>query len=237
MAPTAGRSEPGGGVLIGGALRLVVIEGHYLVREGVRSLLHREVGIEVVATCGDLETALATIAEQHPDVVLTDIRMPPENGIEGIELADRLRVSHPEIGVVVLSQYPDPHYALRLLEGGADGRGYVLEDRLDHRGVLLSAIRAAAAGESFIDPLIVAEVLGAGEERSPLADLTRREREILTEIATGKSNAAVAESLVLTKRAVEKHINSIFYKLHLTESDAISPRVKAVLLWIESGES
>ncbi len=217
-------------------LRLVVIEGHYLVREGVRSLLDSEPWIDVVATCSDLNSALATIADERPDIVLTDIRLPPDNGTEGITLAHRLRESQPGVGVVVLSQYTEPHYALMLLEAGSNARGYVLEDRLHDRGVLLQAISAVAEGGSFVDPLVVEQIVLATGARSPLSDLTPREREILTEIATGKSNAAIADSLVLTKRAVEKHINSIFWKLHLTDSEHISPRVKAVLMWIESGE-
>jgi DNA-binding NarL/FixJ family response regulator len=208
-----------------------------IVREGIRELLGGSPTVEVVATCGDLASLREAIERDQPDVVLTDIRMPPTNTDEGIRLAMDLREEHPEIGVVVLSQYAEPQYVLALLDAGSDRRGYLLKERLSSRGALVSAIDAVARGGAVIDPKIV-EVLveeRARAERSPLSELTEREREVLAEIATGKSNSAIAESLVLTKRAVEKHINSIFMKLGLAAADDVSKRVKAALMFLAEG--
>jgi len=216
------------------ALRLVLAEDNLLVREGLKQLLDGVDGVEVVGTCVDLASLLASIAEQRPDVVLTDIRMPPTRTNEGIMVAERLRESDPDVGVVVLSQYSEPAYVLALLEGGSDRRGYLLKERIHDRGQLSTAIRTVAEGGSVIDPKLV-EILVTGRlsvERSPLRDLSPREREVLAEIAEGKSNAAIAESLVLTKRAVEKHINSIFTKLGLADAHDVSKRVKAALLFL-----
>jgi DNA-binding NarL/FixJ family response regulator len=216
------------------AVRVVVAEDSLLVREGLRQLLATSPSVEVVAACGDLDALLEAIERERPDVVLTDIRMPPTNTEEGIRLAARLRESHPGTGVVVLSQYSDPTYVLSLLEAGSDRRGYLLKDRVHDRGQLVSAIDTVARGGSVIDPKIV-EVLVAAKgraERSPLSELTPREREVLAQIAGGKSNTAISESLVLTKRAVEKHINSIFLKLGLASAMDTSKRVKATLLFL-----
>jgi DNA-binding NarL/FixJ family response regulator len=221
------------------AIRIAVGEDSLIVREGLQQLLASSPGVEVVASCGDLDSLLEAIDRDRPDVILTDIRMPPSNSDEGIKIAGRLRDTHPEIGVVVLSQYSDPAYVLALLEFGSDRRGYLLKERVHNRGELVSAIDAVASGGSVIDPKIV-EVLVAAKaraERSALSDLTPREREVLAEIAQGKSNIAIAESLVLTKRAVEKHINSIFMKLGLAAADDVSKRVKATLLYLSEGEA
>jgi DNA-binding NarL/FixJ family response regulator len=221
-------------------IRVTLGEDNLLVREGLQQLLASSPGIEVVAACGDLDSLLDAVETEHPDVVLTDIRMPPSNSDEGIQIAGRLRESHPEVGVVVLSQYSEPAYVLNLLESGSDRRGYLLKERIHNRGELVSAIDAVADGGSVIDPKIV-EVLVAARtraERSPLSELTPRELEVLAAIAVGKSNTAIAESLVLTKRAVEKHINSIFMKLGLAAADDVSKRVKATLLFLaESDET
>jgi DNA-binding NarL/FixJ family response regulator len=216
------------------ALRLVLAEDNLLVREGLEQLLAGADGLEVVDTCADRDSLLASIAEQRPDVVVTDIRMPPTRTDEGIQVAEQLRETHPDVGVVVLSQYSEPAYVLKLLEAGSDRRGYLLKERVLHRGQLSTAVRTVAEGGSVIDPKLV-EVLVSGRaalEQSPLRDLTAREREVLSEIAEGKSNAAIAESLVLTKRAVEKHINSIFMKLGLADAHDVSKRVKATLLFL-----
>jgi DNA-binding NarL/FixJ family response regulator len=216
------------------ALRLVLAEDNLLVREGLEQLLARADGLEVVDTCADRDSLLTSIAEQRPDVVVTDIRMPPTRTDEGIQVAEQLRETHPDVGVVVLSQYSEPAYVLKLLEAGSDRRGYLLKERVLHRGQLSTAVRTVAEGGSVIDPKLV-EVLVSGRaalEQSPLRDLTAREREVLSEIAEGKSNAAIAESLVLTKRAVEKHINSIFMKLGLADAHDVSKRVKATLLFL-----
>ena len=215
-------------------LRLVVAEDNLLVREGLEQLLAGADGLEVVSTCGDLDGLLESIAQERPDVVVTDIRMSPTRTDEGIQVAERLRQTDPEVGVLVLSQFSDPAYVLKLLDAGSDGRGYLLKERIHDRGQLSTAIRAVADGGSVIDPKLV-EILVSGRaalERSPLRDLTSREREVLAEIAEGKSNAAIAESLVLTKRAVEKHINSIFTKLGLADAHDVSKRVKATLLFL-----
>jgi DNA-binding NarL/FixJ family response regulator len=214
-------------------LTAVVGEDSYLVREGLVSVLV-EGGIDVVAVAGELDTLRETVERERPDVVVTDIRMPPTGTDEGIRLARELAESHPEIGVVVLSQYAEPEYPLALLDGGSAGRAYLLKESVHNRGQLVAAIEAVVKGESVIDPKVV-EVLveaRAREEASPLAELTRREYEVLAEIAKGKSNAAIASSLFLTKRAVEKHINAIFMKLGLSNPDDVSRRVKAALLFL-----
>jgi DNA-binding NarL/FixJ family response regulator len=216
------------------AIRVALAEDSFIVREGLREVLAVQPDIEVVASCGDLRSLLEAVDAERPDVVLTDIRMPPTKIDEGIQAAEQLRTSHPRVGVVVLSQYSEPAYALALLESGSDGRAYLLKERVHDRAQLVSAIEAVAQGGSVIDPKIV-EVLVAAKaraEQSALSELTPREREVLAEIAQGKSNTAIAKSLVLTKRAVEKHINSIFLKLDLSYADDVSRRVKAALLFL-----
>ena len=221
------------------AIRVVLAEDSLLMREGVEQLLAGSPTVEVVAACGDLDSLLTAVDEHSPDVVITDIRMPPSKTDEGIKVAAQLRHSHPDTAVIVLSQYSEPAYVLDLLESGSDRRGYLLKERVHDRGQLVSAIDTVASGGAVIDPKIV-EILVAARaraERSPLSELTPREHEVLAGIAEGKSNSAIAESLVLTKRAVEKHINSIFMKLHLATADDVSKRVKATLLFLaESGE-
>jgi DNA-binding NarL/FixJ family response regulator len=215
-------------------IRIALAEDSLIVREGVQQLLASATDVAIVAACGDLDSLIEAVEADPPDVVLTDIRMPPSETDEGIRIAARLRDSHPQIGVVVLSQYSDPGYALALLESGSDRRAYLLKERVHDRAQLLATIRTVAEGGSVIDPKIV-EVLVAAKaraDRSPLAELTPREHEVLAEIAQGKSNSAIAESLVLTKRAVEKHINSIFMKLGLSDEEDVAKRVKATLLFL-----
>jgi DNA-binding NarL/FixJ family response regulator len=222
----------GYGHLVG--IRVVVAEDSLIVREGLQQLLAASPTLDVVAAYGDVESVLDRVDRDRPDVILTDIRMPPSNTDEGIRLADNLRESRPSTGVVVLSQYSEPPYVLALLEDGSDRRGYLLKERIYDRGQLVSAIDTVARGGSVIDPKII-EVLVEAKARadhSPLAQLTPRERDVLAEMAEGKSNAAIAESLVLTKRAVEKHVNSIFTKLGLAGSEDVSKRVKATLLFL-----
>ena len=219
-------------------IRVAVADDSLIVREGVQQLLESSPTVEVVAACGDVDSLLEAIERERPDVVVTDIRMPPTKTDEGIQVAARLRELHPHTGVIVLSQYSQPGYVLDLLEHGSDRRGYLLKERVHDRGQLVSAIDAVAQGGSVIDPKIV-EVLVAAKaraERSPLLELTSREREVLAEIAEGKSNTAIAESLVLTKRAVEKHINSIFMKLGLAAADDVSKRVKATLVFLAEAD-
>jgi DNA-binding NarL/FixJ family response regulator len=215
-------------------IRVVFADDSYLVREAIAHVLAQDSRIELVAICEDGESLLAAIEAELPDVVLTDIRMPPSGDEEGIAIANRLRVTHPEIGVVVVSQYADPRYGLALLEGGSDGRAYLLKERLHDRGQLVAALIAVADGGSVVDPKVVEALIDARvrAEESPLAELTGRELEILSEIAQGKSNQAIADKLVLTKRAVEKHINAIFLKLGLTRAEEVSRRVKAALIYL-----
>ncbi len=218
------------------ALRVVLADDSYLVREAVAQVLVGADDIEVVAVCEDGDSLVAAIEAERPDVVVTDIRMPPAGDTEGIRIAAGLRDAHPEIGVVLLSQYLEPRYALELLARGSDGRAYLLKERIHDRTDLTAAIRAAAGGGSVIDPKVVEALVEARSrsDASPLAGLTQREREILAEIAEGKSNAAIADALGLSKRAVEKHINAIFTKLGLPESEDVSRRVKATLLFLAS---
>jgi DNA-binding NarL/FixJ family response regulator len=216
------------------AIRIVLAEDNYLVREGVRRLLESEPEVEIVATCVDRDSLVAAIDQERPDVVLTDIRMPPHDSDEGIRVANELRDTHPETGVVVLSQFLEPQYALALLERGADRRAYLLKERVRDLSDLVAAIREVAAGGSVIDPKVVEALVTAksrGEE-SPLSDLTPRERQILGEMAQGKSNAAIAQTLVIVERSVEKVIHSIFLKLGLTWQPDINRRVKAVLVFL-----
>ncbi len=214
------------------AIRVALGDDSLIVREGVRQLLDGDDTMEVIATAGDVGTLLDVCDRERPDVVITDIRMPPTNTDDGIRLAMDLRDRHPEMGVVVLSQYSDAIYALALLEEGSDRRAYLLKERVHNRAELTAAIRAVAEGGSMIDPKVVEHLVHARgvAESSPLNELTVREREVLSEIAQGKSNTAIAESLFLTKRAVEKHINAIFLKLGLADAQDVSKRVKAALM-------
>jgi DNA-binding NarL/FixJ family response regulator len=216
------------------SLRVVVAEDNALLREGLSRLIASEPDLELAGTCADLPGLLAAIDEEPPDVVVTDIRMPPSGTDEGIRAANTVRERHPEVGVVVLSQYANPDYALALLEGGSARRAYLLKERVGDVEELLGAIREVARGGSVVDPKVVDALVTATSRavRSDLDRLTPRESEILGEMATGKSNAAIASSLILSERAVEEHTNSIFSKLGLTEEPDVNRRVKAVLLFL-----
>ncbi|HEU4974898.1 MAG TPA: response regulator transcription factor [Baekduia sp.] len=215
-------------------LRVVLADDSYLVREALAHVLEAEDGIEVVAACADRDTLLAAVEAEHPDVVVTDIRMPPTGTDEGLQVATALRAEHPEIGVVILSQFAEPQYGLALLEGGSDRRAYLLKERIRYRGQLVAAIESVAQGGSVIDAKVVEALVAARSraQQSPLNELTPRELEILTFVARGHSNQAIADELVLTKRAVEKHINAIFLKLGLTDAADVSRRVKAALIYL-----
>jgi DNA-binding NarL/FixJ family response regulator len=215
-------------------IRVVLAEDHFIVREGIRRLLETEPGLEVAAVCDDLDSLLAAVEAEKPDVVITDIRMPPGNADEGIQAAARLRETNPDIGVVVLSQYATPSYALALLETGSAGRSYLLKERVHDVDQLVSAIHAVAEGGSVIDPKVVEALVAenARGEGSPLKQLTPRERDVLREMAAGKSNAVIGESLFLAERSVEKVIHSIFLKLGLTWETSVHKRVKAVILYL-----
>jgi DNA-binding NarL/FixJ family response regulator len=222
------------------ALRVVFAEDNYLVREGTAALLAAVDDIDLVASVEDLDGLLAAVEKHGPDVVLTDIRMPPTHTTEGIEAARKIRADHPEIGVVVLSQYAEEDYAYELLKDGAAGLGYLLKERVADLDELVRALNDVARGGSVLDPKVV-EGLVARKDRlahSPLAQLTEREREVLEQMAQGKNNAAIAKSLFLTDRAVEKHINSLFHKLALSDELDVHRRVMAVLAFLrESGQS
>jgi DNA-binding NarL/FixJ family response regulator len=221
-------------------LRVVIAEDSLLMREGIRLVIDRHPDLEVMADCADLPQLRALIDSDPPDVVVTDVRMPPTFTDEGIQMAVDLRQSGSSIGVVVLSQYAEPHYASSLLSGGSAGRGYLLKERISEPGQLADAIRTVAGGGSVVDPTIV-DLLVAASSRvapSPLAALTPREREVLDLVAQGKSNAGVAATLTLTERAVEKHINALFAKLGLGVTPDVNRRVAAVLLHLSAqGES
>ena len=218
-------------------IRLVLADDHYLVREGILRLLEARPDLDVVAVCDDLSSLLAAVEAERPDVVLTDIRMPPSDTDEGIQAAERLRETHPEIGVVVLSQYANPSYALALFQGGSARRAYLLKERVTDLEELEAAIRAVAGGGSVIDSKVVDALVAenARREDSPLGQLTPRERDVLREMAEGKNNAAIADALLLTERSVEKVIHSIFLKLGLTWEAAVHKRVKAVILYLAEG--
>jgi DNA-binding NarL/FixJ family response regulator len=203
-----------------------------LIREGIKLVLSRQPDIDVIAACGDLPALLQAVDQDPPDVVLTDVRMPPHSSDEGIQAAARFRRTHPGLGVVVLSQYADPGYANALLEEGSAGRAYLLKERLSEPGQLAAAVRTVAGGGSVIDPAVVDVLVSASRRArsSPLSALTARELEVLDQIAQGKSNAAVAGTLFLTERAVEKHINALFAKLGLGPEPDVNRRVKAVLM-------
>jgi DNA-binding NarL/FixJ family response regulator len=223
------------------SVRVVLADDSFIVREGVEQMLAGADGVEIVASCGDLPSLEEAVERHSPDVVVTDIRMPPDESDEGIRFAGTLREEQPEVGVVVLSHYAEPGYVLRLFDAGSDGRAYLLKERIHDRQQLVGAIESVAAGGAAIDPKVVDVLIEARAraERSPLAELTPREMEVLRLIAEGKSNSAIAEELVLTKRAVEKHINAIFLKLGFTygpEAANVSKRVKAALMLLAEAD-
>jgi DNA-binding NarL/FixJ family response regulator len=220
------------------SIRVVFGEDNLLVREGVRRLLELEADIELAGVCEDLPSLNRAIDAARPDVVLTDIRMPPTNLDEGIQVAHRLRASSPETGVVVLSQFAAPEYALALLEQGADRRAYLLKDRIGDGVELADAIREVARGGSVVDAKVVETLVSArSRPDSPLDELTPRELETLAEMAQGKNNAAIAASLVITEQSVEKLIHSILRKLGVAWQTDVNRRVKAVLLYLAERES
>ena len=215
-------------------IRVVFADDNYLLREGVKQLIDSQPELELAATATDFTSLMAAIEAERPAVVVTDIRMPPTGTDEGIRAAAQIRTSHPEIGVVVLSQYAEPEYALSLLEKGAAGRAYLLKERVSDIDQLVNAIREVARGGSVIDSKVVEALVAARTRKtdSPLRDLTPREQEVLAAMAEGKNNAAIAAQLFLTERAVEKHINSIFSKLGLQEEKDVHRRVRAALLFL-----
>jgi DNA-binding NarL/FixJ family response regulator len=215
-------------------LRVVLAEDNALLRQGLCQLIDLADGVLLAGAAADMPSLLALVAAERPDVVVTDIRMPPTHTDEGIRIAARLRSDLPSCGVVVLSQYAEARYALALLEGGSAGRGYLLKERVGDVGELTAAIRQVAGGGSVIDPTVVEGLVAANRGgRSVVDTLTPRERDVLGEMAQGKSNAAIAASLSMSERAVEKHTNSIFGKFGLSEERDLNRRVSAVLLYLE----
>ena len=218
----------------GMVLRVVFADDNYLAREGVSALLAEGEGIEVVGTATDLDSLMRSVAENRPDAVLTDIRMPPTQTDEGIVAAKRIRVEHPGMGVVVLSQYVEEDYAFSLLAEGAAGVGYLLKERVGDLDELARALHEVARGGSVLDPLVVEALLARRGADAPLLGLTERERAVLHEMATGRNNASIAKTLFLSDRAVEKHIGSVFQKLGLVDEHEVSRRVMAVLAYLEA---
>ena len=215
-------------------LRVVLGEDNFLAREAITSVLSGASDVELVAACEDLDTLRAAVDATRPTVVVTDIRMPPTSTDEGIRFAQELRTTHPEVGVVVLSQFAEGRLAAQLFEGGSAGRAYLLKERVRNRDELVRTLHEVEAGGSVVDPVVVEQLV---EQRrrvvdSPLGRLTPKELEVLALIAEGKNNTAIADSLVVTKRAVERHINNMFSKLELQEAGDVSRRVRAALLYL-----
>ena len=215
-------------------LRVVFAEDNYLVREGTAALLAEAGEVDIVGTAASFDELLEAVGEHGPDAVLTDIRMPPTGTDEGIRAAKQIRAEHPDVGVVVLSQFADEEYVYELLKDGAAGLGYLLKERVADVEELVRALEEVSRGGSVLDPRVVESLVAAKDRmaHSPLAALTEREREVLSHMAQGQNNGAIAKSLFLTERAVEKHINSLFHKLDLTEEPAVHRRVMAVLAFL-----
>jgi DNA-binding NarL/FixJ family response regulator len=214
-------------------VRVVVADDAVLLREGVVRIL-REAGFDVQAQAGNADDLLLHVRSLVPDVAIVDIRMPPTHTDEGLRAAQRIRAEHPGIGVLVLSQYVEPAYALELLAGSAEGVGYLLKERIGNIDEFVAAVRRVAAGGSALDPAVVSEIVGRRRRDDPLALLTPREREVLELMAEGRSNQGIAERLVVTERAVEKHVTSIFGKLQLPTEAADHRRVLAVLTFLRA---
>jgi DNA-binding NarL/FixJ family response regulator len=215
-------------------LRVVAADDSYLVREAISAVLSSSDRVELVAVCADGDALWEAIERESPDVAIVDIRMPPSGDEEGVRIATRLRAERPDIGLIALSQWAEPALAVGLLRPNAHGRAYLLKERLHNRAELLNAIEVVAQGGSVIDPIVVHELIEGARrpQRSPIDELTPREREVLSLMARGMSNRAIAEELTLTKRAVEKHIGSIFQKLELEDEEVVSRRVAAVLMYL-----
>jgi DNA-binding NarL/FixJ family response regulator len=219
-------------------IRVVFAEDNYLVREGTAALLQNSETVDLVATASTFDELLEKVEEAKPEAVLTDIRMPPTNTTEGIDAAKRIRQEYPNVGVVVLSQFAEEEYAYELLKDGAAGLGYLLKERVSDLDEVVRALNEVSKGGSVLDPKVVEALVSAKEKmaQSPLANVTDRERDVLEQMAQGKNNASIAKALFLTERAVEKHINSLFHKLALTEEPDVHRRVMAVLAFLRERE-
>jgi len=214
-------------------MRVVIADDNLLVREGLAALL-REAGMDVVGKCASADDLLVKVRSYKPDVAVVDVRMPPTNTDEGLQAAREIRSRHPETGVLILSQYLEVSLAMRLLAESAEGLGYLLKDRVTDLEEFTSALRRVAEGGSALDPLVVSQLLSRGRNGDPLASLTAREREVLERAAQGRSNKAIAEQLVITVRAVQKHVTSIFGKLNLPSTDDDHRRILAVLTYLRA---
>ena len=219
-------------------MRVILADDSVLLREGLARMLS-ESGFEVVAQVGDAEALLATVDADPPDVCIVDIRMPPTNTTEGLQAALHLRVHHPEVAVLVLSQYVETRYAMELLAQGADGVGYLLKDRVGDIAELLAALRSVVAGRSVIDPAVVSRLVGRHRQADPMEALTAREREVLEQMAEGRSNRAIGERLFLSPKTVEAHVSAIFSKLGIEDTADDNRRVLSVLTWLrgDGGEA
>jgi len=217
-------------------LRVVLADDNYLVREGIGALLAEVPDLEFVDSVADPQSLLKSVREHTPDAVLTDIRMPPTHTTEGIDAAKRIRADFPSTGVVVLSQYVEEDYALALLSDGVAGLGYLLKERVSDIDELVRALTDVAHGGSALDPKVVEGLMArrSAEASSPLRGLTEKERAVLEEMATGRTNATIAKTLYMSERSVEKHISAVFQKLGLAEEGEVNRRVMAVLAFIEA---
>ena len=214
-------------------MRLVIAEDSVLLREGVVRLLE-DAGFEVVAQTGSAQDLMLKVRSYSPDVVIVDIRMPPTHTDEGLRAAQEIREAHPDVGVLVLSQYVEPGYAMELLAESAEGVGYLLKDRVSDVAEFAAAVRRVGEGGSALDPAIVSQLVGRRRREDPIDTLTAREREVLELMAEGRSNSGIAERLVVTERAIEKHVTSIFGKLRLPPASEDHRRVLAVLAFLRS---
>ncbi len=218
------------------ALRVVLADDNFLVREGIAALLAEVDDVDLIAGVGDPQSLLKAVAEHAPDAVLTDIRMPPTHTTEGIDAAKQIRADHPDIGVVVLSQYVEEDYAVELLADGVAGRGYLRKERVSDIDELVRALQDVARGGSALDPKVVEGLMNrkASEASSPLLGLTDKERAVLEQMATGRNNATIARTLYMSERSVEKHISAVFLKLGLVDEGEMNRRVRAVLTYVDA---
>jgi DNA-binding NarL/FixJ family response regulator len=217
-------------------IRVVLAEDNYLVREGTAALLAAVPEVELLASAGDLDGLLTAVAQTRPDVVITDIRMPPGHAMEGLLAAQKIRAGYPGTGIILLTQFAEPEYAYQLLRGGAAGVGYLLKDHIADIEELARAVSQVAAGGTALDPQLVEALVTRSERRgdTPVGALSPRERQVLEQMAQGRSNTAIGSALFLTERAVQKHINSVFRKLGLSESPELDSRVAAVLHFLDA---
>jgi len=215
-------------------MRVLVAEDSVLLREGLVRLLEDEEDIEVIAHVGDADSLRSRVRADPPDVCIVDVRMPPTNNADGLVAAIELRAELPDLGVLILSQYVEPHYALELLESGPDGVGYLLKERISDRSQFIDSLRAVAAGDTSIDPAVVAQLFGRPRRDDPVSRLTDREREVLAAMAEGKTNTSISETLFMSEKTVESHVRSIFMKLDLPSDHETNRRVLAVLRWLRA---